>query len=109
MSTAPASFEDFWLSFVADHKSARNRWAHVAGLTAGALGLGVAVARKSPVPLVLGAAAFAAFAVFGHPVFEGNRAKNFGRPVFAARAFMRLCLRTVTGAIDEDLARAAAR
>jgi len=107
-NTAPASFEDFWLAFVADHQSAQNRWAPVAGLAAGTLGLGVAIARRSPVPLVLGVAAFAAFAVGGHPVFEGNRAKNFGRPVWATRAFLRLCFHTVTGSIDAELARAAA-
>jgi hypothetical protein len=60
-------------------------------------------------PVLAGGAMAAVLAIGAHPVFEGNTAENLGRPRWAARAFARLCLRTVTGAIHADLARLAER
>jgi hypothetical protein len=105
---AEHDFEAFWKKFLADHPSAPNRWAHVAALAAGAGGLALALARRSAWPAVVGAGAAALFAVGGHPLFQGDRPKNFGKPVWAARAFLRLCVRTVTGAADRELADMAA-
>jgi hypothetical protein len=100
-------FEIFWRKFLRDHPSALNRWMHVAALAAGSLGVGRALVTRSARPAVVGAglAAFLAFA--GHPLFQGDRPKNFGRPGFAARAFLRLCVRTVTGQAGRELARMA--
>jgi hypothetical protein len=97
-------FEAFWQSFLADHPSAANRWAHVGALVAGAGGLGWALHRRSLSPVLAGAAVAAALAVGGHPLFQGDMPKNFGRPVWGARAFVRLCVRTVSGSAARELA-----
>jgi hypothetical protein len=104
-SSTYADFEEFWLAFVSDHRSAANRWAHVAGVACGLTGAALSIAWLNPLPLIAGGAAFALLAIGGHPVFEGNRAKNFGRPLWATRALGRLCFRTITGAIARDLDR----
>jgi hypothetical protein len=96
-------FEAFWRHFLTSHRSPATRWAHVAALALGLLGAGAALRRRPVTALLLGGGAVA-LAVLSHPLFEGNWPENFGRPVWAARAFLRLCLRTVSGAIAEDLA-----
>jgi len=101
-------FEAFWKKFLADHPSALNRWAHVAALVAGTSGVLIAMRRRSMRPLVVGIGAAAALATLGHPIFQGDRPKNFGQPRLAARAFLRLCFRTVTGEAALELARMAA-
>jgi hypothetical protein len=97
-------FEAFWRKFLSDHPSRANRWAHVGALVAGTGGAVWALRRGSVGPALAGGVLAAVLAVGGHPVFQGDRPKNFGRPVWAARAFVRLCVRTVTGRADEELA-----
>jgi hypothetical protein len=97
-------FEAFWRKFLLDHPSPANRWAHVAALVAGAGGAVWAARRRSIAPALLGATVAAALAVGGHPVFQGDRPKNFGKPLWAARAFLRLCARTVNGDVTQELA-----
>jgi hypothetical protein len=97
-------FESFWRHFLADHPSPANRWAHVAALVAGVGGVVLAIRRRSIGPALAGAALAGALAGGGHPVFQGDRPQNFGRPLWAARAFLRLCARTVTGRAAEELA-----
>ncbi len=103
------NFEAFWKKFLSDHPSRANRWAHVAALVAGAGGVVWAIRRRSIGPALKGAALAGALAVGGHPVFQGDRPKNFGRPLWAARAFVRMCARTVTGRADEELREMQAR
>ncbi|MFO0617668.1 MAG: Mpo1-like protein [Polyangiaceae bacterium] len=100
---APEDFEAFWRKFLADHPSSANRWAHVTALVAATAGLAIAARSRRIVPLALGASAAALLAVGGHPVFQGDRPKNFGHPLWAARAFVRLCARTVTGRATREL------
>jgi 2-hydroxy-palmitic acid dioxygenase Mpo1-like protein len=97
-------FEAFWKKFLADHPSAMNRWAHVAALAAGAGGVGWALLQRSKGPAIVGLSLAAALAIGGHPVFQGDWPKNFGRPLWAARAFLRLCARTLTGRAGVELA-----
>jgi hypothetical protein len=104
----PQDFEAFWKKFLGDHPSAWNRWAHVAALGAGAGGVALAVARRSAWPLLIGGGVAATLAVGGHPLFQGDLPKNFGRPLWGARAFVRLCLRTVSGEAARELAAMAA-
>lgn len=104
MNAPHDDFEAFWKHFLADHPSALNRWAHVAALAAGAGGALWAIRTRRITPALTGAALAALFAGGGHPVFQGDRPQNFGRPLFAARAFFRLCWRTVTGRAGEELA-----
>jgi hypothetical protein len=102
-------FEQFWLHFLSSHKGAQTRWAHVAGISLGVLGAAAAVGTRKLWPLAIGAGAFAALAIGAHPLLEGNRAENFGRPLWAARALGRMWVRQVTGTIDRDLAEIASR
>lgn len=104
MMDTDRDFEAFWKKFLSDHPSKWNRWAHVAALAAGTAGAALAIRRRSIRPAIVGGAMAAAFAVGGHPLFQGDRPKNFGNPRFAARAFLRLCVRTVTGRATEELA-----
>jgi hypothetical protein len=97
-------FEAFWKKFLSDHPSAANRWAHVGALVAGAGGVAWALRSRSISPALKGAALAAALAVGGHPVFQGDQPKNFGRPLWAARAFLRLCVRTISGRAEQELA-----
>ena len=112
MSGAPdaiTDFDEFWLHFLSSHRRGATRWAHVAGVTLGAAGLLAALGTRKLWPLAVGAGALAALAIGAHPVFEGNRAENTGRPIWAARALGRMWLRQVTGTIDADLAKVAER
>lgn len=104
MIDSDQDFEAFWKKFLSDHPSAANRWAHVGALVAGAGGVAWALRSRSISPALKGAALAAALAVGGHPVFQGDQPKNFGRPLWAARAFLRLCVRTVTGRAERELA-----
>ena len=46
---------------------------------------------------MLGLGAASVLPLAGHRVFEGNTAANLGHPLWSARGFVRLCVRTVTG------------
>lgn len=99
----PQDFEAFWQQFLRSHHSPIVRWCHVAALGCG-IGA-VLAARKGRIgrALFLGSAT-AALAVASHVVIEGKGPENFGRPLWAGRAFLRLCARTVSGRIHADLA-----
>lgn len=100
----PQDFETFWPQFLANHQNPLVRWAHVAALGC-AIGA-VSAARRGRLgrAVVLGGTA-AALAVGAHHVLDGHGPQNFGQPLWAARGFLRLCARTVTGSIHDDLAR----
>jgi len=108
-SGAISDFDEFWLHFLSSHRRGATRWAHVAGVTLGVAGAAAALGTRKLWPLVVGGGALAVLSVGAHPVFEGNRAENLGRPLWAARALGRMWLRQVTGAIDADLAKVADR
>lgn len=93
-------FEEFWAHFTRSHQSPAVRWCHVAALGCGALALRAALRRRPGGALALGAVA-AALAVGAHYVVEGKGPENFRRPLWAARAFLRLCTRTALGTWSE--------
>jgi hypothetical protein len=99
-----SDFEAFWPHFLANHTNPMVRYCHVAALGCGLLGAGMALRKRRLSPLLRGVGAFAALGILSHPVFTGHWPRNFGYPQYAARGFLRLCIRTVTGAIHEDLA-----
>lgn len=96
-------FEAFWRRFLGDHPSPANRWGHVAALVAGVGGAVWALERRSLAPALAGAVLAGTLAAGGHPVFQGDKPKNFGKPLWAARAFLRLCARQVTGRAAQEL------
>lgn len=104
VNDAPQDFEAFWPRFLASHTSAAVRWCHVAGLACGLTGAALALRSRRPAPLLIGGGAFAALALLSHPIFGGNWPENLGRPLWGARAFLRLSARTITGSIKKELA-----
>lgn len=95
-------FEDFWQHFLRSHQSPVVRWCHVAALGCGVAALLAARRGRFARALLLGGAT-GALAVASHIAIEGHGPENFGRPLWAGRAFLRLCLRTVSGRIHADL------
>lgn len=93
-------FETFYLHFLTSHTRSVTRWMHVAAVGAGAAGVAISLTTRRALPAAVGAG----LAVGAHPLFEGNVPQNAGRPLWAARAVLRMCIRQVTGAIDVDLA-----
>lgn len=100
----PHDFEAFWLQFLNNHQNPLVRWAHVAALGCGVGALLAARRGRGKLALALGGTA-AALAVASHHVLDGHGPQNFGQPLWAARGFLRLCARTVSGRIHDDLAR----
>jgi hypothetical protein len=98
------NFESFYQHFLSSHTRAVTRWMHVAGLSIGATGVAIAARTRRPLPALLGIGVGTALLVGSHPVFEGNTPQNGGRPLWGARALVRMCVRQVTGAIEADLA-----
>lgn len=99
-----ADFEAFWPHFLSSHRNPVVRWAHVAALASLLIGLRRARKQRRLWPLIKGGAVAGALAVFSHPLLEDEWPQNLGNPRFAARGFLRLCLRTVSGRIQDDLA-----
>ncbi len=99
-----ATFEQFWPHFLSSHRRPVTRFMHVAALGAAAVGMYAAVRRRRLSPLLIGGAAAFTLATAAHPLFEGNTPQNLGRPLWAARGFLRLCVRTVTGRISAEVA-----
>lgn len=97
-------FEEFWPHFISSHRRPATRWAHVAAAGAALLGLRRARKQGRLLPLLVGGAVAGGLAVLAHPLLEGDWPQNLEHPRFAARAFVRLCLRTLSGRIHEDLA-----
>lgn len=100
----PETFEQFWPHFLSSHRQPLTRWLHVAAVGVGTIGVIKALRQRRLGPALLGTAAGAALALGAHPLVEGNRAENGGQPLWAARALLRLCARTISGSIDADLA-----
>lgn len=98
------TFEQFWPHFLSSHRQPATRWMHVAAVGAATVGIYAAVRRRRLAPLLVGSAAAFALATAAHPLFEGNTPQNLGRPLWAARGFLRLCVRTVTGRISAEVA-----
>lgn len=98
-----SDFEEFWPHFLSSHSHPATRWAHVASVFFAVRGVAKAVRKRSIFPLIKGALISSAFATLSHKFIEGNRPQNFGRPLWATRAVLRLCVRTVTGSIKAEI------
>lgn len=103
-TTPPATFEQFWPHFLSSHRQPLTRWLHVAAVGVGTLGLLRAMRQRRLGPAFWGTAAGVALALGAHPLVEGNRAENGGQPLWAARALLRMCVRTVSGSIGAEIA-----
>lgn len=97
------TFEQFWPHFLSSHRKPSTRWAHVAAMGVGAAGALLALRYRRVWPAIAGFSAASAMAGGAHTIFEGNTPENANRPLWAARAFTRLCARTITGAIKAEV------
>lgn len=103
--TKPKTFEEFWPDYLRAHSDERNRTFHILGT---ALGLGSAalfIATGMPRWSLAAAATGYGAAWAGHAFFEKNKPKTLSHPLWSFRADMRMLSRTLTGRLDEELAR----
>lgn len=98
----PKDFESFWPHFLNNHQNPMVRWAHVAALGCG-IGALLAARRGRVARAVAFGGVAAGLALASHQILDGHAPQNFGRPLWAARGFLRLCSRTVSGRIQDDL------
>lgn len=108
MTSAHDDFEAFWLHFVRSHTRPATQWMHTAGVVAFCAGAAAALVRRSPWPFVAGGVAFGAMAGAAHPLFEGNRPENAGRPLYGILGNFRMAWHTVRGTMAAEIARSRA-
>jgi hypothetical protein len=104
-----ATFDDFWVFYVRQHKSKLNRTMHVVGTTAAMALVVAAVVKRRAAPLLLAPLAGYGLAWTGHLLFEKNLPTSFSHPIWAARAGLEMWLKTLTGQMDAELARCLAQ
>jgi hypothetical protein len=89
------TFEEFWVRYRAMHSDRRTRRAHMVGTTVGyGMVLG-GVLRRKMWPIVVGPLAGHVIAQWSHRRYEGNRTTPGRRPLWHARAELRLFKHTV--------------
>ncbi len=101
------SFEDFWPFYLGEHAHPANRMLHVVGTTLaiGSVAAGLLTGRRAfyvAAPLI-----GYGFAWVGHFVVEGNKPATFKHPLWSLRGDFVMLWKTVTGTIDEEIARVA--
>ncbi|MCS6799965.1 MAG: DUF962 domain-containing protein [Myxococcota bacterium] len=105
----PSTFEEFWPYYVSQHLHPVNRALHVAGF---GLALGCVVSAPLwPPNLLLAPVVGYGLSWIGHFAFERNRPASWHSTrhfVWSFRGDVRMFVRTLTGRMAEDLARARA-
>jgi hypothetical protein len=103
-----ATFDEFWLHYVRQHKHPANRALHVAG-TLLAVGIaGLAIAKKKPWLLLLAPVAGYGLSFSGHFIFEKNWPVTFSHPIDALRADFVMVAKMLTGRMQQEIVRATA-
>jgi hypothetical protein len=103
-----ATFDEFWLHYVRQHRHPANRALHLAG-TVLAVGIaGVAVAKKKPWLLLLAPVVGYGLSFSGHFIFEKNLPVTFSHPMDALRADFVMVAKMLTGRMAREIARATA-
>ena len=91
------SFEAYWVRFVRAHAHSSTRLAHFFGTglapTAGLDGIG----RRRPARALVGLLTGLSINALSHLVLQGERPSTLGRPLWSARAHLRLFFETLTG------------
>jgi hypothetical protein len=104
-----ATFDDFWIFYVQQHKNKLCRTLHVTGTTVAMALVATALVKRRATPLLLAPIAGYGLAWAGHLIFEKNLPTTFSHPVWAARAGLKMWLLTVTGQMDAELVRCLAK
>lgn len=103
METKPASFEEFWPYYVAQHLDPVNRWLHFAGTS---MALGCVVASPVVPPLLLAAPVVGyGLSWIGHLGFEKNRPATWSHPWYSFRGDLKMWSLMVRGKMGPELER----
>lgn len=108
MSEIPTfkSFDDFWPHYVREHSKRKTRAWHAAGTGLAIASLIYAYVQGEPAFVVLAAVLGYGPAWVSHFAIEGNRPATFRYPLWSLIADLRMFGLTLTGQMDEEVARA---
>lgn len=99
------SFEEFWPYYLRAHAKPETRAMHVAGTTAGALGIAAWLLTGRKKYLAAGILGSYGSAWIGHFAFEGNSPAAFENPVWSLEADLRMYRLWLTGELDAEISR----
>ena len=103
--TRPTTFEEFWPDYLRAHCDSRSRTLHVTGTAAGLVCIALFLVTFHPGWIVAAAAAAYGLAWTGHVLFEKNAPATFSHPLWSVRGDLRMVWLTLTGRIDDEVAR----
>jgi hypothetical protein len=103
-----ATFDDFWLHYVRQHRSPTNRALHLVGTVAALAIASVAVAKRKPLLLLAAPAVAYGFSFAGHLVFEKNLPVTLSYPLRAIKGDLVMVAKMLTGRMQGEIARATA-
>lgn len=101
-----ATFEDFFLYYLRQHREPRNRLLHACGTAAGVLIVATSLVLHHPWFALLFLPVAYGFAWFGHLVIERNQPATWNYPWWSFVADFRMLALMVTGQLESWLARA---
>ncbi|HLV20297.1 MAG TPA: DUF962 domain-containing protein [Polyangiaceae bacterium] len=103
MTRASSDFEQFWLSYVLEHRHPLTRRIHFAGTSAaiGLLALGVVTGRRRYLALAVAAGYVPAW--LSHLLVERNLPLTFKHPIWSLRADLRMFKRMLDGTMDSEV------
>lgn len=101
----PTTFEQFWPDYLRAHCDGRSRILHLVGTIAAFICFAVFLLTCHPA-WFLAAPIFAyGFAWTGHALFEKNSPATFSHPLWSLRGDLRMVWLTITGRIENEIAR----
>ena len=101
----PTTFEQFWPTSLRAHCDRRSRTLHVVGTAVGLACLALFLITLHPGWFVAAAVSAYGFAWTGHLLFEKNTPATFSHPLGSLRGDLRMFWLTLTGRIDDEVAR----
>lgn len=101
----PATFEEFWPSYLRAHCSRRSRAFHVTGTALAFVCLALFLITFHLGWIVAAAVAAYGLAWAGHLIFEQNVPATFSHPLWSLRGDLRMVWLTLTGRIEAEAAR----
>jgi hypothetical protein len=105
MSGSPASFAEFWPSYVLAHRQVATRIFHTIGTLAGWTLLISGILLRRPWWILAALVVPYALAWFSHFFVEHNRPATFGHPLWSWLADQRMVALVVTGKMEAEVRR----
>ena len=106
MEPAFATYDDFFLHYLRQHREPRNRLLHACGTTLGLLIVIASFALHHPWFALLFVPVGYSFAWLGHLVIEGNKPATWGHPLWSFVSDFRMLGLMLTGSLHTWLLRA---